>query len=176
MVGLEPSMLTLKTKTAPPDLVTVELPEGARLFLRPWTSGVRLAAIRAYHAAVGETGDQAIGDVAYAVGAVRAALAGWEGFDTDAAPDEAAAFSPDLLDAFEQLMVEDFGVYTAVHAQYVGPALSREAEKNASSLPHAGGSPAEATTTANPSSPPGAAETTAPPVTLPATSAPSEIS
>ena len=169
-------MLTLKTTRTAPDLVTIELPEGAKLYMRPWGSGVRLAAIRAYYGAIADTGDQSIGDVAYATGAVRAGLAGWEGFDTDAAPDEAATFSPDLLDAFELLMIEDFDVYSAIHAQYVAPALAQEAEKNASSLPHAGGSPAEAKTPANPSSNAGAGETTARPAKRRAKGAPSATS
>jgi hypothetical protein len=164
-------MLTLKTIPTAPELVTVHLPEGAKLFLRPWGSGVRLGAIRSYWSSVNATNDQSIGDVGYAIGAVRAGLAGWEGFDTDAAPDQAAEFSPELLDAIELLMVENFEVYSAIHAQYVAPALARESEKNGSSLPHAGGSPAEAKRAANRSSSVGAAATSAPSAKRPAKNA-----
>lgn len=160
-------MRTLKTSPEAPELVTVELPpdsEGkiAKLFLRPWGSACRLAAIRAYWAAMRATNDESVGDVAYAVGAVRAGVAGWEGFDTDVAPGEAAAFDPALLDGLELLLVEDYEAYSAVHAKYVAPALAREAEKNASSLARVGGSPAQAKTRANPSSNAGAGGATAP--------------
>lgn len=169
-------MPTLKTAAAAPELLTVDLPDGAKLFFRPWGSGVRLAAIRAYWAAIALTTDQAVGDVAYAIGAARAGLAGWEGFDTDLEPGQDAAFTPELLDAFELLMVEDFDLYSIIHAKYVGPALEAEASKNGSSLPRAGGSPAGAKITANPSSSVGAGATTAAPAKRRARSAPSPTS
>lgn len=160
-------MPSLNTSGAAPALVTVTLPPDAdgkvgKLFLRPWGAPVRLAAVRRYWQAIEDTGDQSVGDVAYAVGAVRAAIAGWEGFDTDAEPGVDATFTPALVDGLELLIVENFGVYTAIQDQYVRPAVKEEAEKNASSLPRAGGSPAEAKTTpANPSSSASAAGTTA---------------
>jgi len=156
-------MLTLKSTTTPAALVTVTLPEGAALFLRPWSTGIRLAAIRAYWKAVEASGDESVGDVAYAVGAVRAGLAGWEGFDTEDAPGQPAEFSRELVDSIEALIVGDLAVYRAIEDQYVRPALAEEQVKNGSSLPRAGGSPAGATSTANPSSPAGAVETIAPP-------------
>lgn len=165
-------MLTLKSNTAPSALVTIALPEGAALFLRPWSTGVRLAAIRAYWKAVEASGDESVGDVAYAVGAVRAALSGWEGFDTEEAPGEPVAFSRDLVDGIEALIVGDLAVYRAVEDQYIRPAMAEEQVKNGLSLPRAGGSPAEATPTANPSSPAGADETIAPPASPAAPPAP----
>ncbi|PLR13981.1 hypothetical protein CVUC_05365 [Caulobacter vibrioides] len=137
-----------------PALHVVDLPPDAdgdigRLHLRPWGAGIRLAALRAYWQALAATNDVAIADVAYTVGAIGAAVAGWDGFK-DAAS-QPLDFAPELVGALKDLIASDYEIYSAIHADYVAPALARDAEKNASSLPRAGGSPAEAKTeTANP--------------------------
>ena len=147
--------------------VTIELPADndgdiAKLFLRPWGAAVRLAAGRAYIAAAAMTGVLAICDVAYTIGALKAALVGWEGFDVDVTPGS-GPIDDELLEGVAADIEEDFEAFTVVDKAYVRPALKREAEKNASSLSPAGGSPGAAKTVANPSSTAGAAATTAPP-------------
>ncbi|ATC34109.1 hypothetical protein CA606_18215 [Caulobacter vibrioides] len=137
-------MLNLRTGPSSPENATVDLPQGGRLIMRPWKSGVRLAAVRRYRKAFEETGDEDLADVAYVLGAAVAGVVGWEGIGVDGADSEPVAFSRDLLGALEQLIEDDFEVFTAIKSQYVVPALDREAVKNVSSPPHAGGSPAEA--------------------------------
>lgn len=137
-------MLTLKAGPAQPDKITIDLPQGGRLIMRPWKSGVRLAAGRRYRKVLDETGDEDLADVAYVLGAALAGVIGWEGIGVEGDAPGPVAFSRELLGALEQLIEDDFDVFTAIKSQYVIPALDRETEKNASSPPHAGGSPAEA--------------------------------
>ena len=153
VAGVAPAQETI---TLPPDAQG----KVARLNVRPWGAGQRLAALRAYWQALAATNDVAIADVAYTVGAIGSAVIGWEGFE---GPDgEPLAFAPELVDALKDLIAGDYDLYSEIHAQYVAPALAREAEKNGSSLPRAGGSPAEAKKAqANRSSSAGVAGTTA---------------
>ena len=154
-------MPTLPTPGAKAALDEITLPDGGKLFMRPWGTVQRVAGSRAYLAALVDTGDRGAADVAYAIGAVRSGVAGWEGFGTDADPDAVVTFDPELLDGLEALLHADYDLYSAVHDAYVSPGLRKDAEKNASSLPLAGGSPAGATKKKSRSSRAGAGATTA---------------
>lgn len=177
-----PPLPILSSKSVATDLVTVTLPpdpdgQVAKLFLRPWGVAQRLAAVRGYLQAMEASGSDAIADVAYVVDGVMAGMAGWEGFTAEGAPGQELVWSSEHRELLGLWLAENYQAYLAVKFQYVDPALAKDAEKNGSSLPRAGGSPAEATTPANltatsNSSADGAGEITAPPVPSAAPSAP----
>ncbi len=126
---------------APQDLMTVELPGEAKLFLRPWASGAGVAGQIAMHRALEAGAEEPDANVAFTAGVVGWAAVAWEGVG-DAAG-EPLPLSRGLV---ERMVTQDAKVFRLVDQLYVLPGLASDAEKNGSALSLAGAGPAGAPT------------------------------
>ncbi|PHY20928.1 hypothetical protein [Caulobacter sp. BP25] len=124
--------------------ITIDLPEGASITLRPWRSAALAAGQAAFNVALQAGLSRADATVAFSAGAVAWAAIDWSGmedFDTG----EPLPISPEMV---EQLVIQDAGAFSELDEKYVLPGLRREQEKNGSAPSPVGGTPAGATTDA----------------------------
>lgn len=124
--------------------VTVPLPGGASLTLRPWASGALSAGQEAFGQVLVGGGSHADANVAFTAAATAWAALDWSGISDEDDPDgQPLALTPDLVEA---LIVQQAAAFAAVDRLYVIPGLAREAEKNVSAPSPAGDMPAGALT------------------------------
>ncbi|MDR7232295.1 hypothetical protein J2X45_003401 [Caulobacter sp. BE264] len=108
--------------------LTVALPDGATITLRPWASGAVAAARAAYAAALAETGKKADADVAFTAGAVAWAAIAWTGVE-----DLESGQPLPLEERWVTVMVTQLPeAMDALDRAYVLPGMALEREKNAS--------------------------------------------
>lgn len=113
---------------AAPAALTIDLPEGASITLRPWASGAVAAARAAYAEALALTGKKADADVAFTAGAVAWAAVDWSGVE-DLESGEPLAIDEDLVSL---LVTQSPAVMDILDKAYVLPGMALEREKNAS--------------------------------------------
>lgn len=119
--------MKLNTGAAPAAL-TIDLPEGASITLRPWASGAVAAARAAYAEALALTGKKADADVAFTAGAIAWAAVDWSGVE-DLESGEPLPIDEEWVTL---LVTQSPAVMDILDKAYVLPGMALEREKNAS--------------------------------------------